>query len=338
MGLSGNALAMKEVNVNLVRKTLKKMKQATKQQIAQTTGLSVVTVTSVLHQLKQTNELLEINLVASNGGRPAQQYCFNEKQSHVLVLFAHTKDGIDLLHIKVANLYGECVYEIDEELSEITLQTFEPYIERALKEYPTIRAIGFGMPGIEWGGKIILLDYKNLIHTEFSKYYSTRFHIPVMFENDVNSAVIGYCGRKQIDTDAATVYIYFPQKYPPGAGIYMNGKLYKGLNGFAGEIANIPFGIDWCDPELYLSHERSCEAIKKTIIAICCLLNPHSIILHGSFLTSEHIETIRQECSSSLPGTSMPEISSSENYLLDYQNGIITKTLAELEPRLVLSN
>lgn len=338
MSLSGNVLAMKEVNVNLVRRSMKEMKQATKQQLAQATGLSLVTVASAIQQLLESEELTELELIASNGGRPARQYSFNENHVHVLALFAHTRNNTDLLHIRVANLYGESIYERDEELSSITMEILESFIESTVKEYPSIGAIGFGMPGIESGGKIILLDYKNLVNTEFSTYFSTRFHMPIVFENDVNLAVIGYCERNQLNTDAAIVYIYFPEKYPPGAGICLNGKLYKGLNGFAGEIASLPLGINWLDPELYSSFHRGCDAIAKTIIVTCCLLNPRNIVLHGRFLTSEHLEAIRQLCLKMLPVSSMPDVSSSENYLLDYQNGLIARILEEIEPKLTLSN
>jgi len=51
---------------------------------------------------------------------------------------------------------GSCLHEIDTSLADINLHSFEPYIDAAIEAYPTIQAIGFGLPGIELEGKILL--------------------------------------------------------------------------------------------------------------------------------------------------------------------------------------
>lgn len=332
-----NALVMKEINSNLVRRTMKLKQEATKHQIAEATGLSVVTVATLLQKLLEENVVLDAGLVASMGGRPSQLFRFNENQSHVLVLFTHEQDGMDILYVRVANLNGVCIYEVDIPLTEINLHTFEPSVDAALQEYPTIRAIGFGLPGVELGGKLVLVDYPSLIGTAFLTHYQERYQLPLIFENDVNAASVGYCKRHQIATEAATVYLYFPQKYPPGGGIYINGRLYKGYSNYAGEVAGMPLEIDWHDQTLYTSPERICEAIAKLITAISMFLNPQSVILYGAFLTDTHLHDIQQRCTSELPVNSIPRLHLTSNFALDYQNGIIEETLALLEPRLSIS-
>jgi len=336
MTLSGNALIMREVNTQLVRRSLKDRKQATKQQIAEDTGLSIVTVATIVQQLLDSHEILKVEQAPSTGGRPAQQFRFNEDFAHILVLFTHEHEGKDLLHIRVANLYGECISTGDVVLEDIRLETFESWIEAALREYPSIQAIGFGLPGVDVDGKIILLDYPALVGERLTEFYSRRFGLPVIFENDVNAAAAGYCTRHEMQTDAAVIYAYFPKKYPPGAGIILGGKLYKGSSNFAGEISSIPLGIDWLNPALYRSPEQFCPAIAKVIIAMCSLLNPSAVVLHGSFLTPGSIETIRQICAAQIPQPSVPEILLSEDFTGDYEAGLIAETLARMEPQISL--
>lgn len=211
MTLSGNALIMREVNTQLVRRSLKDRKQATKQQIAEDTGLSIVTVATIVQQLLDSHEILKVEQAPSTGGRPAQQFRFNEDFAHILVLFTHEHEGKDLLHIRVANLYGECISTGDVVLEDIRLETFESWIEAALREYPSIQAIGFGLPGVDVDGKIILLDYPALVGERLTEFYSRRFGLPVIFENDVNAAAAGYCTRHEMQTDAAVIYAYFPK-------------------------------------------------------------------------------------------------------------------------------
>lgn len=337
MNSSANALVMKEININLVRRTLKLMQEATRHQIAEATGLSTVTIATILQKLIDEQMVFDAGLVASMGGRPAQLFRFNENHSHVLVLFTHEQDGLDILYVRVANLNGVCVYSVDVPLTDINLHTFEPYIDAALQEHGTIRAVGFGLPGVELDGKVVLADYPALTGTAFLTHYQERYQLPLIFENDVNAACVGYCKRNQIESEAATLYLYFPQKYAPGGGIYINGGLYKGYSNYAGEVAGMPLGIDWHDPTLYTSSERICEAIATLIAAISMLLNPHSVILYGAFLTNAHLHTIEQKCASRLPANSIPRLSLAADFTLDYQDGIIEKTLALLEPQIAIS-
>lgn len=337
MSVSANALVMKEININLVRRTLKEKREATKQQIAEATGLSTVTVATILNQLTEEDLVIDVGSVASAGGRPAQLFRFNENHSHVLVLFTHEQAGEDMLYVRVANLNGVSVYEVDTPLAEIDLHTFEPYIDAALQEYATIRAVGFGLPGVEFGGQVLGGDYPALTGTAFLTHYQERYHLPMIFENDVNAASVGYCRRHQIASEAATVYLYFPQKYPPGGGIYINGKLYRGYSNYAGEVAGMPLGINWYDPTLYTSPARICEAIAILIEAISLLLNPQSVILYGAFLTDTHLDDIRQRCAARQPAKSIPRIALADDFTLDYQNGIIEETLALLEPQFPIS-
>ncbi len=333
-GTSANALVMKEININLVRRTLKAKHEATKQQIAESSGLSIVTVSTILQHLVESHIAFDVGLTASMGGRPAQLFRFNENHSHVLALFTHEHNGLDMLYVRVANLNGVCVYEVEAPLAEINLHTFEPYIDAVMQEYASIRAIGFGLPGVEFDGRIVGGDYPSLNGTDFLAHYHTRYRLPVVIENDVNAASLGYCKRQKIETQAAVMYLYFPRKYPPGGGIYIDGKLYKGHSHYAGEIASMPLGIHWNDPTLYESFERVCESIATVIHAVSLLLNPHTVVLYGAFLTEAHLRDIEQRCANRQPIHSVPHISLAADFTLDYQNGIIEAALALLEPQL----
>lgn len=332
MSSSANALVMKAININLVRRTLQHKGEATKQQIAEATGLSLVTVGTVLQKLAGENVAFDVGLVASMGGRPAQLFRFNADHSHVLVLFTHEQDGQDVLHVRVANLNGACVYQQDAPLSAIDLHTFEPYIDAALQEYGSIGAIGFGLPGIALGGHILGMDYPALAGTAFADHYQQRYQRPVIIENDVNAASIGYCKRAPLASDATAIYLYFPQKYPPGGGIILDGQLYKGYSNYAGEVAGMPLGIDWHDPTLYESFERVCDAIATVIGAVSLLLNPQAVILYGAFLTDDHRQAIERRCTAQQPVNSVPQVLLAADFTLDYQQGIIEQALALLEP------
>jgi glucokinase len=64
---------------------------------------------------------------------------------------------------------------------------------------------------------------------------------PVLIENDANAAVLGevYCGAAKGYRDV----IYVTISTGIGGGLFLNGQLYRGSSGFAGEIGHTkPFG------------------------------------------------------------------------------------------------
>ncbi|WP_410512414.1 ROK family transcriptional regulator [Paenibacillus sp. BR2-3] len=335
--IGGNAIVIKEVNINLVRKVLKEKKQATKRQIAEITGLSIVTVGTMLQHLAGQNEVLEAGLTSSRGGRPAQQYIYNEDYALALILFPHERDGDIFIHSSVVNLSGSCVYETDVKVEKVNLLSLEQIIDTSLAGHPSIQAIGLGLPGAEYDGKMVVSDYEALLGISVTEHFRLRYHKPVVIENDVNAAVIGFCNRTQVEADSSIVYLYFPERFPPGAGIFINGKLYKGKRSFAGEVAHMPLGIPWGEDSLLASFERLCEAIGKLTVAVSSVLNPDAVVLYGSFLRPEHLNAITKLCGTQLPPSAMPRVILSKDFAADYVKGMIVQTLSTLEPNLQLT-
>ncbi|MBU3132738.1 ROK family protein [Clostridium gasigenes] len=337
--LSGNSLLMKEVNSNIILKKLKNEKKATTQRLSEVTGLSAVTVGSILQKLIEGKQVFKDDVIPSNGGRPAHRYCYNGEYSHVLIIYTDEDNEKDRVHASVVNLFGECIHKENFSLEHIVLESFEPIIDKLIHKYQTIKAIGFGLPGAEHNGTIITNDYKNLNGVRFSEYYRNRYNIPVKFENDVNAAVIGYCNmhEEEIKSDAAIVYVYFPEKYSPGVGIYINGKIYTGFKNFAGEVKNMPLGIEWENIN-YNSIKEVSNAIAKLIISIVYVLDPERIILYGRFINEDYLKNIITTCKYTLIETTLPVISKTEDFNSDFENGISKSTLDLLEKTLVLIN
>lgn len=335
--IGGNAMVMKEVNINLVRKVLKAEGEATKQQIAKATGLSAVTVGTILQQLLHASEVKEAALCSSNGGRPAQRYKYNEDYAYALTLFPYEAEGRIIIRSTIVNLVGNMIYERMDEVQQVDLACFEQIIDSLIVSYPAVRAIGFGLPGAEWQGKMIVSDYAALVGVSIVDYFRERYGMPVIMENDVNAAVVGYCKRKQIRSDADVVYLYFPDRYPPGAGILINGKLFKGRRNFAGEIARIPLGIPWGKTNFMASSLQVEQAIVQLIVSICAVLNPDCIVINGSFIEQAIGKRIAELCNKELPESAVPEVKVSDDFTADYLEGLVAQTLASLEPNIFLT-
>jgi hypothetical protein len=326
----GNPTLMKQINLDTVRRVLKENKKATKPQLAKLTGLSVVTINSLVDSLLQKGEIRVDELEESSGGRPAVIYSFNEEYSLALIIYTNEWEHNDLAHVSVANLYGEVIESNEIVMEEISEYSFDSIIDKTLMAYPSIRSIGIGMPGQEIKGKIEVNDYKFLQGKAFPTYLRNQFLIPVVFENDVNAAVLGYCISNQC-IDKNVVAIYIPEKYPLGAGIFINGEIYRGKDGFAGEAQFLPDGIDWINPSVVLNNLP--KALEKLFITFTCLLNPDILVVYRENLTTAAILPVIAEVQKTIKAELIPEIVVSGKFTEDFANGIKQIALKPLEPQ-----
>lgn len=311
-----NALNLKQSNIHTVLWALRSCKTATTKALAQMTGLSFATVGNILNTLVETGEVLLGEQIASAGGRPSQTYTFHAEYAHVLALSARVQRGEHTIQACVGNLYGEAVWETRQSFDTIRLASLEEVVEASMLQYPTIRFLSFALPGVEHNGRILLNDYGELVGVPFQEHFQERYGLPVIVENDVNAAVLGHCRAEE--PNSVTVGIYFPQTFPPGAGIMINGSILKGARGYAGEVALLELGIDWLKVD-YGNPEEIGSAITRLIGMLCGILNPDQVVLYGEFFSTALEESIRRE----IPALSVRDIFPSLNYAADLNADII---------------
>ncbi len=322
-----NTLLVKDMNTRLVLKALRSYRTATVKELAQATELTVVTVKDIVRDLIAHNKVYEGGTVPSKGGRPSKQYVFNENSNKGLVVFTRELNGHDSICVRVVDLYGQVKESVDHQVDTISVAKIENLISHLIKKHPSIGAISIGLPGIEFEGRIVALDYQSTIGDPIIQRLREKFNLPVIIENDVNAAVLGHDELE--DSRDTEVYIYFPRKYPPGAGIKVNGKLLKGNRHFAGEIGWLPLDIPW-GPELADSFDEFTAAASKVVLSMITILDPDSVVLFGEFLTDTHLKEIIDKCKRGLPQRIIPELSLAEDFSLDFERGLIGLTLEAL--------
>ena len=101
-----------------------------------------------------------------------------------------------------------------------------------------IKAVGIGTPGSIDYDKNIVLSSNNLkmsnarVAEEFQKYWN----IPVALENDANAAALG---EYVMTGNGSKVFVAVTLGTGVGGGIIINGEIFKGYNGAAGELGHM---------------------------------------------------------------------------------------------------
>lgn len=185
-----------------------------------------------------------------------------------------------------------------------------------------------GLPGTQRLGRLETSDYKGLLGTQFAGYYAARFSMPVVLENDVNAAALGYCTLRG-KTDATLCYLYFPRRYGPGAGFVLQGRPFCGAGGFAGEIGRLPLGADWKKLS-WGAFSPVCHAVAMCAGAAAAFLDPEEIVLCGEMLNGTHLAQVRRQCAAMLAGP-LPQFTLAKDFLEDYTAGVAGRALEALE-------
>ena len=318
--MGADAKLMKELNKRQLRRILRQCKEATKPELADRTGLSVVTINSLLEDLLKTGEVVQSGLAPSGGGRPSTRYQYRPDYRYAVLLYGHQSEGRNLMHLAVVNLMGECVWRKKEYFDEILVESFEAVLDDVIGRFPEIGLLAFGLPGEVVDDVVTIHDYQALVGPEFMAHYKERYHLPVVFENDINAMTYGAC--REGDVEKATVAgIYLPRIYPPGAGLVIQGKIYYGTSHCAGELAGLPVPVSW-DSLDYGRENDVLENLKLLTAVYGFTVAPETLIFYGDFFTEELQEQLRAYSGKLLEGKFHMDLIFAENLERDYEEGM----------------
>lgn len=318
--MGADAKLIKELNKRQLRRILRQCKEATKPELADRTGLSVVTINSLLEDLLKTGEVVQSGLAPSGGGRPSTRYQYRPDYRYAVLLYGHQSEGRNLMHLAVVNLMGECVWRKEEYFDEILVESFEAVLDDVIGRFPEIGLLAFGLPGEVVDDVVTIHDYQALVGPEFMAHYKERYHLPVVFENDINAMTYGAC--REGDVEKATVAgIYLPRIYPPGAGLVIQGKIYYGTSHCAGELAGLPVPVSW-DSLDYGRENDVLENLKLLTAVYGFTVAPETLIFYGDFFTEELQEQLRAYSGKLLEGKFHMDLIFAENLERDYEEGM----------------
>ena len=240
-----NARLMKHLNRHAVLSLIRDRGPISRVELAALTGLSQPAVTAIVRDLLDMGLVEEKGLGQSSGGRPPIMLLFNPAARFIL---AACLEG-ERLWGGLADLSG--VLQVEEEVvlpadphdpAKALGDFLQDLISRAGVESSRLAAIAVGVPGIAhtegtvshapslgWWQKVPLRGQLR-----------QRFGVPVVVENDVNLMALGeyFQGAGEGVANLALMHV----SEGIGAGILIDGSLFRGARNAAGEVGYLPLG------------------------------------------------------------------------------------------------
>ncbi|WP_367130916.1 MULTISPECIES: ROK family transcriptional regulator [Streptomyces] len=243
METPGSQSSLHRANLERVVRAVRTAGSLTQAEIARTTGLSAATVSNIVRELKEGGTV-EVT-PTSSGGRRARSVSLSGDAGVVVgVDFGHTH-----LRVAVGNLAQRVLAEDAEPLDVDAsaaqgLDRAEQLVRRLIGDAGIdpgkIIGVGLGVPGpidVETGtlGSTAILP--GWAGTNPRDELAARLSVPVHVDNDANLGALGELvwGAGRGASDLA----YIKVASGVGAGLVINGKIYRGPGGTAGEIGHI---------------------------------------------------------------------------------------------------
>ena len=326
---SMHASQIKEHHYQLVKNILRTKGSATKSELAQATGLSVVTIGNLLQELEQEGAVRAGGLVPSGGGRPSQCYEFQYRHQMVCAVKVLLCGGKSRLTLTVADLRADVLYEKEHTFPDLREEDVLNEAAAVCRQFPQIAAVQFGAFGHCNDQTLYLCDYLFLQQPEFLQKLQTACGRPVEFCNLCGAAVLGSCKRLGLETADAVQGYYFSADREPCAGTVWHDRVVSGHHGFAGEIS--PLHPDWKSLD-YSSTTDVCAAMELLLTISCCLFAPKQIVLYGNFWTDELLDRLHDYCSEMLYFQFEPHFIACTSFDTDSTLGLLHLALDQLEP------
>lgn len=319
---------VKEHNLNLVRQQLFEAQFATRQQLSALTGISNVTMGSLLARLLETHEALETEKPLSSGGRPAAVYSYNACREYALLLSVGFEESEYRFRSVLTDLYGRPVWEEKRPIACLDHRQTLEYLERLTRVKQPVGAVGIGLPGIGFGEYLQRGGRAEYLSLTALEEFRQKSGIPLQVENDVNLAAMGYATLHS--TEGGLVYLYLMQGIYGGSAIYLDGKLHLGKGRFAGELLPVPYGTDWSrmksEPAKALE-----DALFTTLLPYLTILAPYHVVIASDYIREEHLHSVERRLSDLLDARNCPKFSLAEDFRQDYQKGLEKLALEQLD-------
>ncbi|HEY8929186.1 MAG TPA: ROK family protein [Mucilaginibacter sp.] len=239
---------------------------------------SIPSIAKAVNELIEKGFVVEQGYAPSSGGRRPLMYAINADAMYILAIaMDQMNTRIQLVDLRNQPVADMKIFELklsgNDEALDILVDHINHYLDNCgvLKE--KITGIGIGMPGFIDPAKGINYTYLTSGERSLSQYISEKTGLPTYIDND--SSLIAQAEQKFGIAKWQKEVMVINLSWGIGLGMIVNGELFRGRNGFAGEFSHIPLSEDGAlcecgkrgcleaEASMLFVAEKAIEGIKK---------------------------------------------------------------------------
>jgi predicted NBD/HSP70 family sugar kinase len=247
-------------------------------ELSQLTDKSLPLTTKVLNELIEEGSVQELGYALSTGGRRPQMYSL---KSDLMYVVAVAMDQL-ITRMTIVDMRNNLIGQVEK--VELTLnnnpkaaeelrKNILKFIEKSTIPKSKIAGIGIGMPGFIDVLKGINHSFLKISEGSIVSYIESEVGLPVLIDND--SSLIALAELRLGEAKNRQNVMVININWGVGLGMILNGELFRGYNGFAGEFSHIPLftnnkmcscGKSGCletETSLLVVAEKAVEGLKK---------------------------------------------------------------------------
>jgi len=213
--------------------------------ISKEMGINVVTISNYVDEFIKRNLVYEKELDVSEGGRRPVLLDLNPRAGFVIGVGLNLMNMVGLL----VDLKGNIVTKTQiarpkqsvKEIAECLLEIVREILRRSKDYASDIKGIGVGIAGlinknngsVHWPQKMDHYYTYASVDLPLKSLMEKEFNLPTLIENDATSACFGEHWLNLEQGFKNVLYMFSGV----GCGIMVNGEVYRGAQGYAGEVS-----------------------------------------------------------------------------------------------------
>lgn len=209
---------------------------------------SIPSATAIVNEMQRDGWVIEKGVGIAKAGRPPVLYGLNPSKKVTLILDINRNES----NFFVLNLSNEILYKHESGLQlenspfylEKLTEELDRFLSKILLPASSFWGIGISMPGLISSAEGLNLSYRDLVPEggSLTEYLSNKYQLPVIIINDTHATALGEYrfGLAKRYKNVLTINI----DWGVGLGILINGEVFEGSQGFAGELGHIQAKAD----------------------------------------------------------------------------------------------
>ncbi|MFI5137344.1 MAG: ROK family protein [Sphingobacteriales bacterium] len=234
---------------------------------------SIPSIAKALNELIEEGFVVEQGYAPSSGGRRPLMYAINASAMYILAIAMDQLSTriqlVDLLNHPVSDfvMFELKLLNNPDALDQL-VENINKYLNNSGVARDKIAGIGIGMPGFINPIKGINYSYLDAGDKSLTQYIADETGLPVYIDND--SSLTALAEQKFGIAKSQKEVMVINLGWGIGLGMIINGEIFRGRNGFAGEFSHIPISEDGalcaCGKRGCLEAEASMLVVSKKAI------------------------------------------------------------------------